>query len=139
MSGMDGSHRKVLIDNNLYQPYGIVVDQKSKTLFWCDTNNEGATYKIERSDLNGLNRKTVIEGVDQKPFAISIAQDRIYWTDARQHMLMSLPANTIGGEEGVRITKFEKIVHGMTSSALHLNADVRECTALAPFIKRVSF
>ncbi|KAG7257364.1 hypothetical protein CRUP_022800, partial [Coryphaenoides rupestris] len=55
-AAMDGSDRAVLISNNLGWPNGLAIDKDGAQLLWADAHTE----RIEASDLNGLNRRTLV-------------------------------------------------------------------------------
>ena len=73
---MAGNSKKVIIENDIIQPSGLAIDYEEKKLFWTDALRE----KIERSDLDGSNRETLISATIY-PFAIMVFGDYIYWTD----------------------------------------------------------
>uniref|UniRef100_A0AAR2KHS0 EGF-like domain-containing protein n=1 Tax=Pygocentrus nattereri TaxID=42514 RepID=A0AAR2KHS0_PYGNA len=75
-AGMDGSDRVVLISNNLGWPNGLAVDKAGSQLLWADAHTE----RIEASDLNGLNRRTLVSPV-QHPYGLTLLGPHIYWTD----------------------------------------------------------
>lgn len=106
-SGMDGSDRAVLINNNLGWPNGLTVDKASSQLLWADAHTEvgvlllrrvweyrGAVgrlltatrypllppQRIEAADLNGANRHTLVSPV-QHPYGLTLLDAYIYWTD----------------------------------------------------------
>lgn len=73
---MAGSLKKVIVDKNLAQPSGLAIDYDDNMLYWTDAVRE----KIERSDLNGNNRKVLISATIY-PFSITVSGNYIYWTD----------------------------------------------------------
>ena len=73
---MAGSLKKVIIDKNLAQPSGLALDYEDQMLYWTDAVRE----KIERSDLNGDNRRILISATIY-PFSITIFGRFMYWTD----------------------------------------------------------
>ncbi|CAL8404823.1 unnamed protein product [Boreogadus saida] len=75
-AAMDGTDRAVLISNNLGWPNGLAVDKAGAQLLWADAHTE----RIEASDLNGLNRRTLVSPV-QHPYGMTLLGPHIYWTD----------------------------------------------------------
>ncbi|KTG33419.1 hypothetical protein cypCar_00008937 [Cyprinus carpio] len=75
-SSMDGSDRVVLINNNLGWPNGLAVDRAGSQLLWADAHTE----RIEASDLNGSNRRTLVSPV-QHPYGLTLLGPHMYWTD----------------------------------------------------------
>lgn len=51
-AGMDGTHRGVIIDSEIYWPNGLTLDYSQQKLYWAD-----AKYNfIHRSSLDGTER-----------------------------------------------------------------------------------
>ncbi|KAH9508827.1 hypothetical protein Btru_050157 [Bulinus truncatus] len=55
---MDGSNLTQVISSNLDKPREIVLDPRSKTVYWSDC---GAQPKIESANYDGSNRKTLVD------------------------------------------------------------------------------
>ena len=80
--GMNGdlSTRKVLVDSDIVWPNGLTLDFKTKKLYWL----EAKLGYIAAVDWQGNNRKTIFVGDKStlpQPFAISISNEVLYWTD----------------------------------------------------------
>ncbi|KAG8559732.1 hypothetical protein GDO81_017431 [Engystomops pustulosus] len=75
--GMDGKNRTVIISTKLEWPSGITIDYTNDKLYWSDAH---LNY-IEYSDLDGRHRHAVYDGGLPHPFAITVFEDTIYWTD----------------------------------------------------------
>ncbi|XP_032148954.1 low-density lipoprotein receptor-related protein 2 isoform X4 [Sapajus apella] len=75
--GMDGTNKSVIISTKLEWPNGITIDYTNDLLYWADAH----LGYIEYSDLEGRHRHTVYDGTLPHPFAITIFEDTIYWTD----------------------------------------------------------
>uniref|UniRef100_A0A8C7Z4T7 Low density lipoprotein receptor-related protein 4 n=1 Tax=Oryzias sinensis TaxID=183150 RepID=A0A8C7Z4T7_9TELE len=88
-SAMDGSDRAVLISNNLGWPNGLAVDMAGSQLLWADAHTE----RIEASDLNGLNRRTLVTPV-QHPYGLTLMGSYIYWTDWQSRSIQRADKNT---------------------------------------------
>ncbi|KAM3856102.1 low-density lipoprotein receptor-related protein 4 [Vipera latastei] len=88
-AGMDGSNRMVLISNNLGWPNGLAVDKAGSQLFWADAHTE----RIEASDLNGVNRHTLLSPV-QHPYGLTLLDSYIYWTDWQTRSIHRADKNT---------------------------------------------
>ncbi|XP_076154846.1 low-density lipoprotein receptor-related protein 2 [Alosa pseudoharengus] len=71
-----GNFRTPLINTSLSQPNGLSIDYEERLLYWSD----GTLDKIERSSLTGENREVIV-GFAQYPFAVTVYQQDIYWTD----------------------------------------------------------
>ncbi|XP_052273216.1 low-density lipoprotein receptor-related protein 2-like [Dreissena polymorpha] len=77
---MNNDIYKIIADTNLYYPDGITLDPLDGFLFWTDN---GLHPKIERSDMAGRGRKTLITDGLISPISMEtdIANKRIYWID----------------------------------------------------------
>jgi hypothetical protein len=80
----DGTDRRVIV-TGCRTPDGIIVDTEAGHIYWTNMGvpnlNDGS---IERSDINGQNRKTIIpEGSTFTPKQIHLAktQRKLYWSD----------------------------------------------------------
>ena len=80
----DGSDRKVIV-NGCRTPDGIVVDLEAGHIYWTNmgapSKNDGS---IERADLDGKNRKTIIAKGDTftpKQLHLEKTAGKIYWCD----------------------------------------------------------
>lgn len=76
MDGREGS-RKVLISSNIFWPNGLTLDYDDNRMFWTDAR----LCYIHSADLDGSNRRTLVESSLPHPFAITVFGDAIYWTD----------------------------------------------------------
>lgn len=61
-------------------PVNIVIDQKTKRLYWAD-DTEGIHYTIESSDLDGGDRKKVVAGIYHPPKSLAVSENSLYWVD----------------------------------------------------------
>eukprot|EP00067_Danio_rerio_P011062 NP_001338643.1 low-density lipoprotein receptor-related protein 4 [Danio rerio] len=95
-SSMDGSDRVVLINNNLGWPNGLAVDKAGSQLLWADAHTE----RIEASDLNGSNRRTLVSPV-QHPYGLTVLGSHMYWTDWQSRSIHRADKNT--GENAIII------------------------------------
>ncbi|XP_042869908.1 nidogen-like isoform X3 [Penaeus japonicus] len=85
VSGLDGSNRRVLVEQDISLPNSLVVDYDTQTLCWADAG----THKIECIGVDGNGRRTVMEGA-LYPFGLTtLGQDFFYtdWNDTRIHVV----------------------------------------------------
>ena len=76
--GLDGSGRHWLTTSkNVGWPNGLSLCQITKRLFWVDAKLD----VIESCDRNGQNRVQLTKLYAPHPFAISVFEDFVYWTD----------------------------------------------------------
>ncbi|XP_041433100.1 low-density lipoprotein receptor-related protein 2 isoform X2 [Xenopus laevis] len=76
-AGLDGKNKTVIISTKIEWPNGLTIDYTNDMLYWADAH---LNY-IEYSDLDGRHRHTVYNGNLPHPFAITVFEDSIYWTD----------------------------------------------------------
>lgn len=74
---MDGSNRKSIVTESVFWPNGLTIDYTSKQIYWADAKHN----VIETSLFDGSGRKKVISKGLPHPFAITIFEDAIFWTD----------------------------------------------------------
>ena len=74
---MAGTSRSVLHNNNLVDPIGLTIDYSSQTLYWID----GRTFRIERSSVDGSNRRTVTTLGNILPWGMVFYNGNLYWGD----------------------------------------------------------
>uniref|UniRef100_A0A3B4FEE2 Low-density lipoprotein receptor-related protein 2 n=1 Tax=Pundamilia nyererei TaxID=303518 RepID=A0A3B4FEE2_9CICH len=75
--GMDGTNKSAIITTKIEWPNGITIDYTNDRLYWSDAH---LNY-IEYSDLDGQHRHTVYDGDLPHPFALTVFEDTVYWTD----------------------------------------------------------
>uniref|UniRef100_A0A672JCA6 Low density lipoprotein receptor-related protein 2b n=1 Tax=Salarias fasciatus TaxID=181472 RepID=A0A672JCA6_SALFA len=73
---LGGNFRTAIIQTDLTTPNGLTIDYEDRMLYWADASRD----RIERSTLTGENRQVVVQGV-QNPFAMTVFEQDIYWTD----------------------------------------------------------
>ena len=74
---MDGSNRFIVITDNIVWPNGLTIDYTVDRFYWADAKH----HVIESARLDGTGRRRVIERGLPHPFAISIFEDSLFWTD----------------------------------------------------------
>ncbi|XP_076470996.1 low-density lipoprotein receptor-related protein 4-like isoform X2 [Babylonia areolata] len=76
-AGMDGSLRTTIANSSLFWPNGLTIDYATERLYWADAKH----HVIESAALDGKNRRTVINEGLPHPFALTLFEDELYWTD----------------------------------------------------------
>uniref|UniRef100_A0A8C6S670 Low density lipoprotein receptor-related protein 5 n=1 Tax=Neogobius melanostomus TaxID=47308 RepID=A0A8C6S670_9GOBI len=76
-AGMDGTNRKVIVAADIYWPNGLTIDLLEHKLYWADAK----LSFIHRANLDGTARETVVEGTLTHPFALTLSEGTLYWTD----------------------------------------------------------
>uniref|UniRef100_A0A3Q3BE47 Low-density lipoprotein receptor-related protein 2-like n=1 Tax=Kryptolebias marmoratus TaxID=37003 RepID=A0A3Q3BE47_KRYMA len=72
---LGGNFRTAIINSSLSTPNGLSLDYEERLLYWADSSD-----RIERASLTGENRRVIVQGV-QYPFAMTVFQQDIFWTD----------------------------------------------------------
>uniref|UniRef100_A0A670J4S2 Low-density lipoprotein receptor-related protein 4 n=1 Tax=Podarcis muralis TaxID=64176 RepID=A0A670J4S2_PODMU len=97
-SSMDGSNRLIIADTHLFWPNGLTIDYAGHRMYWVDAKH----HVIERADLDGQNRKAVISQGLPHPFAITVFEDSLYWTDWHTKSINSANKFTGKNQEIIR-------------------------------------
>ncbi|XP_075213619.1 low-density lipoprotein receptor-related protein 4-like [Lycorma delicatula] len=74
---MDGRNRLSIITEAVFWPNGLTLDYTANRLYWADAKH----HVIESSKLDGSERRKVIARGLPHPFALTLFEDAIYWTD----------------------------------------------------------
>ncbi len=87
----DGSDRKVIVTECRY-PDGLAVDVAARHIYWTNMGNPAANDgSIERADLDGQNRVTIVRPGDTftpKQLQIEKKSGKLYWCDREGMRLM---------------------------------------------------
>ena len=87
----DGSDRKVIV-TDCRLPDGIVIDPAAGHIYWTNMGNPKADDgSIERADLDGRNRKTIVPGggtFTPKQLQLEKESGKVYWCDREGMRLM---------------------------------------------------
>ncbi|KAM5263343.1 low-density lipoprotein receptor-related protein 6 isoform 5-T5 [Ctenodactylus gundi] len=84
-AGMDGSSRFVIINTEIYWPNGLTLDYEERKLYWADAK----LNFIHKSNLDGTDRQAVVKGSLPHPFALTLFEDTLYWTDWNTHSILA--------------------------------------------------
>ncbi|KAF5880109.1 very low-density lipoprotein receptor-like, partial [Clarias magur] len=79
-AALNGTEHHALI-SGLQSPGAVAIQSLAGFLFWTDT---GDSPRIERSDLNGQNRRTLVSSAIHNPVSITLDVPRglLYWADS---------------------------------------------------------
>jgi low-density lipoprotein receptor-related protein 4 len=91
-SYMDGSERTAITNDGIYWPNGLALDFATDRIYWADAKH----HVIESSKLDGADRKKILSNNLPHPFALTIFEDNMYWTDWHTKTISS--ANKVTGK-----------------------------------------
>ena len=80
VSKLNGKFRKILISRGLSEPRAIALDPGKGLMFWSDW---GKRPRIERSNMDGTGRESVISENIYWPNGIAVENGILYWCDAK--------------------------------------------------------
>ncbi|KAM4048930.1 low-density lipoprotein receptor-related protein 2-like [Anomaloglossus baeobatrachus] len=89
-AGMDGSHRKVLIAEQLGWPTGLALDLLGWRIYWSDDRYHAiGSATLDGNDIKVIQLKTI-----QSPFALAIFEDEIYWSEIKARTVQKISKKT---------------------------------------------
>nr|CAD7447975.1 unnamed protein product [Timema bartmani] len=101
-AGMDGSKPVAFVSEGLYWPNGLSLDYPNDRLYWV----EAKFSKIESIKLDGSDRRVILKGVVDHPYAIAVFEDRVYWSDWQDKEIES--CNKFTGKNHTVVLKIKK-------------------------------
>ncbi|XP_053907727.1 low-density lipoprotein receptor [Cuculus canorus] len=111
--GMDGSDPSALVTEGVEWPSGIALDLAAQRLYWADSR----LHALSAVDVDGRRRRTLLADTAllPHPFALTVFQDALFWTDAVSRSVLSVGART-GAEphvaaEGLRAAQGVVLLH----------------------------
>ncbi|XP_059148486.1 low-density lipoprotein receptor-related protein 6-like isoform X2 [Physella acuta] len=81
---MDGSERVTIYKQNLVMPMSLTIDTKDEMLYWADPSLK----RIETADLNGGNRKVLVDSPN--PRGLAIYGSFLYWLDKEENVVQRI-------------------------------------------------
>ncbi|XP_072429816.1 low-density lipoprotein receptor-related protein 8 isoform X3 [Chiloscyllium punctatum] len=98
-AGLNGVDRQTLVTDNIEWPNGITLDLLNQRLYWVDSKLQ----ELSSIDLNGGNRKRLLfsEEYLAHPSALTVFEDKIYWTDIDHETIYC--ANRLTGKDVISL------------------------------------
>ncbi|CAB3256651.1 unnamed protein product [Arctia plantaginis] len=87
---MDGSRRKSVIVDKIFWPNGLTIDYTDSKIYWADAKH----HVIEKASFDGHYRKRITNKGLPHPFALTLFEDAIYWTDWHTKSISTVNKNT---------------------------------------------
>lgn len=84
-ASMDGKNREILHNTTLYWPNALTLDISTERLYWADAKY----HTLESSNADGSGRRTILSDGVNHPFALTIFESTIYWTDWRTRSIQA--------------------------------------------------
>ena len=96
-AGLDGSHRMALVNTSVAWPNGITIDYLDSKIYWADAKLD----KIEVMNLDGSNRRVVLDDKLPHIFGFTVLGDHLYWTDWQRRAIESVNKKTRDGRQTI--------------------------------------
>ncbi|XP_063705428.1 low-density lipoprotein receptor-related protein 4 [Culicoides brevitarsis] len=74
---MDGSERRAIVTEGIFWPNGLAMDYTANRLYWVDAKH----HVIESAAIDGGDRRKIVSSNLPHPFALTLFEDSIFWTD----------------------------------------------------------
>ena len=125
---MDGTAKTILHDTMLSAPYGLTIDYDAQIIYWTDYT----LNKIEKSNVNGTNRRLVTTSLVSNPYSITFFNGRLYWTDLYYNRILTIPVTSttsayltgsFGGMYGIKAVTEERQPIGTVYYLCNLNCN----------------
>ncbi|XP_052607990.1 low-density lipoprotein receptor-related protein 1-like isoform X4 [Peromyscus californicus insignis] len=137
-AGMDGSSRKILVNQGLGRPTSIALDQLSWKIFWSDEK----FHCIGSANLDGSGLSMMQLTEIKNPFSVAVFEDEIFWSDLKTRTIQRAEKMT-GKDRAVLIKRSGqpfglKIMHEVLqprSSSPCLNIGCSHLCLLSPRAK----
>ncbi|ERE90844.1 low-density lipoprotein receptor-related protein 4 [Cricetulus griseus] len=99
-AGMDGSSRKMLVNEGLGQPTSIALDQLSWKIFWSDAK----FHCIGSANLDGSGISMMQLTQIKSPFSVAVFEDELFWSDLKTRTIQRVEKIT-GKDRAVLIKR----------------------------------
>ena len=93
---MDGSNRTIIIRQDIHWPNGLTIDYSTGKIYWTDAK----LFYIAKANYDGSNRQRIFrtpmpsQCVLGHPFALTLYENKIYWTDWKTRGIHSTNKNS---------------------------------------------
>ena len=93
---MDGSNRGIIIRQDIHWPNGLTIDYSAEKIYWTDAK----LFYIAKANYDGSGRQKIFrtpmpsQCVLGHPFALTLYENKIYWTDWKTRGIHSTNKNS---------------------------------------------
>lgn len=77
---LDGSGQTTLLSNIAIGPNGLALDPVAEKVYFSRFDLSAGSGSVERVDLNGANRQTIIPNLDVDALAVDVSASKLYYT-----------------------------------------------------------
>ncbi|XP_068671649.1 low-density lipoprotein receptor-related protein 6-like [Montipora foliosa] len=120
-AGLDGSHRITLVNSSIAWANGIAIDFHEQKIYWADAKYD----KIEVMNMDGSNRRPVLNKNFPHVFGFTSNGDRLYWTDWQKRNIESVNKHT--GKDRKIVIKNLPDLMGLKAVNLSVNLGSNPC------------
>lgn len=85
-ASMDGSGKKVIVENGVEWPTSISIDHPAGRIYWADPKS----HMIESVLLDGKDRHVVRRFTNERPFKLDVFEDSLYVTTYHTHHIIGM-------------------------------------------------
>ena len=105
--------RESPVNTSVAWPNGLTIDYLFRKIYWADAKLD----KIEVMNLDGSNRRVVLNDRLPHIFGLTILGDRLYWTDWQKRVIESVNKRTLNDRQ----TIVDSMLDLMGLKAVNLN------------------
>ncbi|CAG4941600.1 unnamed protein product [Colias eurytheme] len=93
-AGMNGdpASRKVIVKDNIFWPNGITIDYNNNLIYWVDSKLQF----VDVIDFEGSKRKRIVKTGLNYPYALTLFNEKLYWTDWKTWAIYTWDISTSG-------------------------------------------
>ncbi len=106
---MDGSNRRTIVSDDIFNPVVMTVDPVQDIIFWADMTLK----RIERANLDGGNRVVLRDGLAGQPVAMAVHDNFLYWADVGSSAVYKI--DKLSGLEEDTVKRHVKHLSAMAS------------------------
>ena len=125
---MDGTQEQTIVNTGLVWPNALSIDRTAQILYWADASLD----KIESSNVDGTNRRTILQDGILHPFSIIFFNDTLYWSDWQEDVVFSsklIGSRSLGVSSLVQQLSTEPMAVQVISTQIQVNGKTFTITA----------